>query len=154
MHDDHPLAQDLGFLLSRASGVFAKTASEALAPLGLRVRSYSVLAFASDEKAGVTQRRLAELVGLDPSQVVALVDELEASGLVKRVTDPTDRRSKLVSATTKGSRVRGEGGRRIAEAQGGIMADVSPETRAELNALLRQLVFQKAQQTRTGERIT
>jgi DNA-binding MarR family transcriptional regulator len=139
--EEHPLAQDLGFLLSRASGVFAKTASEALAPLGLRVRSYCVLAFAGEEKSGVTQRRLAELMGLDPSQVVALVDELEGSGLVKRVTDPNDRRSKLVSATAKGNRVRTDGGRRIAEAQSGIMADVAPETQVELNALLRQLVF-------------
>ncbi|HEX6347653.1 MarR family winged helix-turn-helix transcriptional regulator [Umezawaea sp.] len=141
MRDEHPLAQDLGFLLSRASGVFAKTASEALSPLGLRVRSYSVLAFASEEKTGVTQRRLAELMGLDPSQLVALVDELEGNGLVKRVTDPNDRRSKLVSATAKGDRVRSEGSRRIAEAQSGIMADVRPETQVELNTLLRQLVF-------------
>lgn len=143
MDDEHPLAQDLGFLLSRASGVFAKTASEALAPLGLRVRSYSVLAFAGEEKAGVTQRRLAELIGLDPSQVVALVDELESSGLVKRVTDPNDRRSKLVSATAKGNRVRTDGSRRIAEAQSGIMAEVAPEMQVELNALLRQLLFPK-----------
>jgi DNA-binding MarR family transcriptional regulator len=141
VHDEHPLAQDLGFLLSRASGVFAKTASQALSPLGLRVRSYSVLAFAGEVETGVTQRRLAELMGLDPSQVVALVDELEGNGLVKRVTDPNDRRSKLVSSTAKGDRVRGEGGRRIAEAQSGIMADVKPETQVELNALLRQLVF-------------
>ena len=82
-------------------------------------------------------------MGLDPSQVVALVDELESSGLVKRVTDPHDRRSKLVSATAKGNRVRTDGGRRIAAAQSGIMADVAPETQVELNALLRQLVFPK-----------
>jgi DNA-binding MarR family transcriptional regulator len=141
VHDEHPLAQDLGFLLSRASGVFARTASGALSPLGLRVRSYSVLAFAGEVEAGVTQRRLAELMGLDPSQVVALVDELEGNGLVRRVTDPNDRRSKLVSATTRGNQVRREGSRRIAEAQSGIMADVKPETQVELNALLRQLVF-------------
>jgi DNA-binding MarR family transcriptional regulator len=139
--EEHPLAQDLGFLLSRASGVFAKTASQALAPLGLRVRSYCVLAFAGEVKTGVTQRRLAELMGLDPSQVVALVDELESSDLVKRDTDPNDRRSKLVSATAKGNRVRRDGGRRIAEAQSGIMANVAPDTQVELNALLRQLVF-------------
>ena len=78
------LTADMGFLMSRASGLFIRSSNAALAPTGLRVRPYSVLVLASDVPDGITQRDLADVLGLDPSQVVLLVDELAASGLVER----------------------------------------------------------------------
>ena len=38
MSAERPLTDDLGFLLSRASGAVARSVSAALGPLGLRVR--------------------------------------------------------------------------------------------------------------------
>ncbi|MGY4711557.1 MarR family winged helix-turn-helix transcriptional regulator [Mycolicibacterium sp. CBM1] len=95
---------DLGFLLSRASGLVARSANAALAPSGLRVRQYSVLTLVCDAPAGLSQRELADVLGLDPSQVVALVDELDSAGLVRRQLDPNDRRARLVTATAAGKR--------------------------------------------------
>jgi DNA-binding MarR family transcriptional regulator len=100
------LREDLGFLLTRASGLVVRATNAALADLGLRVRQYSVLVLADDAEAGISQRDLAEVLGLDPSQVVALVDELAAAGLVERRPSPTDRRAKLVAATAQGVRLR------------------------------------------------
>jgi DNA-binding MarR family transcriptional regulator len=93
-------------LLSRASGLAVRSTNAALLAHGLRVRQYAVLALAADAEDGVSQRDLAEGLGLDPSQVVLLVDELAASDLVERRPSPTDRRTKLVGATTTGRRVR------------------------------------------------
>jgi DNA-binding MarR family transcriptional regulator len=46
------------------------------------------------------------MLGLDPSQVVLLVDELAESGLVERRPSDTDRRTKMVVATAAGRQVR------------------------------------------------
>ena len=117
------LTDDLGFLLSRASGAVVRATNAALAEHGLRVRQYSVLVLAcergDDSGDGVTQRELAAVLGLDPSQVVLLVDELTAAGLVERRPDPADRRTRLVVATVAGHRTR---------AAAGAAADAALET--------------------------
>lgn len=101
------LADDVGFLLSRASGLVVRATNDSLAGVGLRVRPYSVLLLACDQPGGISQRDLAAGLGLDPSQVVALVDELARRGLVERTPSPADRRTKLVAATAQGRELRG-----------------------------------------------
>ena len=106
-----PLADDLGFLLSRASGQVVRATNAALAEHGLRVRQYSVLVLACEASHGTSQRELAAALGLDPSQLVLLVDELVAAGLVERQAAETDRRTRLVVPTAQGRRVRELAGR-------------------------------------------
>jgi DNA-binding MarR family transcriptional regulator len=45
---------------------------------------------------------LAAALGIDPPNATTVVDDLEALGLVRRRAHPTDRRAKLVEATSKG----------------------------------------------------
>jgi DNA-binding MarR family transcriptional regulator len=121
-----PLADDLGFLLSRASGQVVRATNAALAEHGLRVRSYSVLVLACEAADGLSQRELATVLGLDPSQVVLLVDELAAAGLVERQAAEADRRTRLVVPTPEGRRVRDAAGRAAdaaAETPLGLLGD-------------------------------
>jgi DNA-binding MarR family transcriptional regulator len=53
----------------------------------------------------MTQRQLAEAIGVTPRNVTGLVDALEADGFAVRRAHPTDRRATLVSLTGKGSEV-------------------------------------------------
>jgi len=46
---------------------------------------------------------LASLLSVDPPNLTALVDDLEAAGLVERQAHATDRRVKLVVATSDGA---------------------------------------------------
>jgi DNA-binding MarR family transcriptional regulator len=48
-------------------------------------------------------RELAALLGVDPPNLTAVVDDLERTGLVERQAHPTDRRAKLVVATPAGA---------------------------------------------------
>jgi DNA-binding MarR family transcriptional regulator len=48
-------------------------------------------------------RELAALLGVDPPNLTPVVDDLERSGLVERQAHPSDRRVKLVVATTEGA---------------------------------------------------
>ena len=51
----------------------------------------------------ISMRELAGLLGVDPPNLTSVVDDLERTGLVERRAHPTDRRVKLVVATTKGA---------------------------------------------------
>ena len=50
----------------------------------------------------MSMRELAAQLGVDPPNLTTLVDDLERSGLVERQPHPTDRRVKLVVATSDG----------------------------------------------------
>jgi MarR family transcriptional regulator for hemolysin len=52
---------------------------------------------------GLTQKELAERVGLDGSSLVRLLDILEGHGWVERRADPGDRRSKRIFLTGEGN---------------------------------------------------
>ena len=95
------IREDVVVLLARASGAALRTANAALEPFGFPARHYATVKIAA-EGGGVPQRQIGAVLGLDPSAVVALVDDLESLGLVQRQPDPDDRRTRLVSPTTAG----------------------------------------------------
>jgi DNA-binding MarR family transcriptional regulator len=139
--DRGALTDDVGFLLSRASGLVVRASNAALAGHGLRVRPYSVLLLACDAEEGMSQRELADVLGLDPSQVVLLVDELTGAGLVERRVSGTDRRTKLVTATTAGRAVREAAARDVDGALAAQLGDLSADERGQLQELLTRLVL-------------
>jgi DNA-binding MarR family transcriptional regulator len=53
----------------------------------------------------MSMRELAEMLGIDPPNATAVVDDLESLGLVRRRPHPEDRRAKLVEVTSKGQAV-------------------------------------------------
>jgi MarR family transcriptional regulator, organic hydroperoxide resistance regulator len=137
---ERSLTDGVGFLLSRASGLLVRDSNAALAPFGLRVRSYSVLLLACEAPDGISQRDLAGVLGLDPSQVVLLVDDLAAAGLVERRPSPSDRRTKLVAATDAGRELRDRAVGVVAVAEERALGDVTPAEREVLHDLLLRLV--------------
>jgi len=94
--------------------------------MGSRWRAYSVLSVVCGEPGGITQRQVGDDVVLDPSQVVALVDELESRGLVAWTADPNDRRNKLVVATKRGRGLRKQAQERTANSPPGMRRASSP----------------------------
>jgi DNA-binding MarR family transcriptional regulator len=132
------LFDDLSFLLARSNALSLAASNAALSMFALRVRSYSVLALAAGG-GRPTQRELAELLRLDPSQVVALVDELQARNLVIRQPDPTDRRANFVTATDNGTALHAEATVAVAGAQRDVFANLSLEERDQLATLLRRI---------------
>src|SRR3954470_21237826 len=134
------LRDDVGFLLTRASGLVVRATNDALAALGLRVRQYSVLVLADDSADGISQRDLAEGLGLAASPVVARVDELAAAELVERRPSPTDRRQRLVAATAKGVRGRRRGDAGAAAGVQRQIGDLSAGEQQTLRGLLQRVV--------------
>jgi len=91
---------NLSWLLAQAHYALAGELATAFEPLEVTPRGYSVLSAALT--GAYTQKDLAELVGLDKTTMVVTLDELEASGLAKRVPSSTDRRARVVEVTKTG----------------------------------------------------
>jgi DNA-binding MarR family transcriptional regulator len=129
------LERDVGFLMTRRPASALRVTNRALEPLGLRARQYAVLQIAS-ARQGSSQRQIGIDLGLDPSAVVSLVDDLERQALVVRTSDPTDRRARLVTATTEGRNILNDAAPRVVSAQAELMSDLT----ADEAGLLRELV--------------
>ena len=135
-----PLLSDTAFLLARANANSLAATHGALAEHGLRVRSYTVLALAVSE-ARLSQRDIAEYLRLDPSQVVALVDDLQQRELVSREADPNDRRAKVVVATAEGRRTHARAEAAVNAAERGTLSVLDEDEQAVLRDLLFRLAF-------------
>jgi DNA-binding MarR family transcriptional regulator len=72
---------------------------------GIRIRlpHFAVLA-ALDEFGAASQRELSERLGFDASDLVKVLDLLEADALIRRQSDPTDRRRHAIVLTPAGRR--------------------------------------------------
>ncbi len=92
------------FLLAKLGQVASGRFAERLAPLGLRPRHCAVLELLAD--APKAQLVLARTIGVTPSVVVDMIDELERADAVTRVRDPADRRRQIIELTATGRRLR------------------------------------------------
>jgi DNA-binding MarR family transcriptional regulator len=104
----------------------------------MRTRHHTVLLVAADS-GGRSQRELGEVLGIDPSAVVALVDDLERDGLVRREPHPDDRRTRLVVATEAG---RARLAQTLALARAvdeDLLAELTPAERDTVLRLLRRI---------------
>ena len=97
------LATNSGFLLARLGFGFKARASARLDEAGFELYDYGILALLA-EGVRETQATFADALALDPSRLVALLDSLEARGLIVRQRDPHDRRRHVVSITAAGER--------------------------------------------------
>jgi DNA-binding MarR family transcriptional regulator len=133
------LQDDAGYLLSRGGAMAVRAFNDAMEPLGLRTRQYAVLAHIA-EHGDSSQRRVAEALDLDPSTVVALVDDLERAGWAERKQNPQDRRTRLIGATPAGRRVLQTAAGVVGALQADLLGPLSAEERAVLLALLRRVI--------------
>jgi len=75
--------------------------SEALEPFGIRPRHVAALIELRD-RGELTQQSLCGQLHLDPTNLVAILNELEQRGYATRRRDPKDRRRHLVEVSKKG----------------------------------------------------
>lgn len=134
------ISQDLGFLLAKLHAAGSVVNNRALAEFGLKERSYSVLILANSGLEP-TQREMADFLSLDPSQIVALVDELEKRGLVARAPGKQDRRAKTVTATAKGAQLLQQASKAAQQAEAEVLEGLPAEESAQLKALLRKALW-------------
>ena len=91
------------WLLGRAAARGHRLVAEALASEGLRMMHHAVLS-AVAELGPVSQAELGRTLGIDPKDMVAIVNDLQKEGLVTRTPDPEDRRKNAIGISDDGRR--------------------------------------------------
>lgn len=107
-----------------------------LEPYGLTQSKLTVLSNLVQAGEALPLGVLSERQGCVKSNITQLVDRLEADKLVRRVSDPGDRRSVLASITEEGRQRCLAGRRALEEAQRQILEGLSDRDRQELAGLL------------------
>lgn len=94
------LHESTGFLLALAGAESRRRWTRGLARLGLRPAQYGALMIL--QRGAMPQQDLARALGIDPRNLVPIIDQLEGRGLLARRSDPADRRRHLVTLTSRG----------------------------------------------------
>ena len=124
------------FLLAQVGAHAAGKFAERLAKLELQPQHAGALRVLASATEGLTQRAMAERLGMFPSRAVALIDDMEERRLVVRRADPDDRRRNALRLTEKGQRALEEIGRLAREHQDALLAALTPTEREQLTKLL------------------
>ena len=130
------------FLLAQVGAHAASQFATRLAALELMPPHAGILRILGAQPA-ITQQALAGALGTQPSRLVALVDELEARGLVERRENPDDRRRYDLHLTVAG-RAMLEAVERVGrEHQQAMLAALNEDEQRQLAGFLRRVADQQ-----------
>ena len=141
LHSDQPpeeLAGYTGFLLGYLGEKSRRNFIALLEPHGFHPREFGLMTVMA-KRPGLTQQELAQLARVDPSSMVALLDDLERRGIAERRVDAQDRRRRAVYLTDKGQEQMRVLQREARKAAKSFLGPLSDDERDQLNTLLRKL---------------
>jgi DNA-binding MarR family transcriptional regulator len=121
----------VGFLLSSLGHAIAAQFSARLAPLELEPRQFALLRHVALREGG-SQQSTGERLGIPPSRMVALVDELETRELLERRPSPSDRRAHALYLAPAGRRLLARASKLAAAFEAELTQDLDAAERAQL----------------------
>ncbi|MEA3537018.1 MarR family winged helix-turn-helix transcriptional regulator [Rhizobium sp. CC-YZS058] len=140
-HDDiHPEAAVApGYLANHAARAFNRGVDAALKPHGLTMALIGPLLLLS-WKGPLLQRDIVRWSAVRQPAMVALLDRLEAMGLIAREPSVVDRRASLVDLTKAGREAAGVGRTALLDGNARGLEGFSTEEASLLVALLQRLI--------------
>jgi DNA-binding MarR family transcriptional regulator len=128
---------DLGVILHRLTSAVAQRELPLLRAHQIEMWDYVVLG-GLEHDAAPTQAQLAAAVGRDKTRLIAILDRLEARGLLHRTPDPDDRRNRIVTLTNAGRTLLAACRRDIRAMEADLLSTLSaPDRAAFVRALSR-----------------
>ena len=112
---------------------------QVVAPTGLRPRELLVLQHLR-ERGPSAQQMLAELLGIDATNLVAVLNSLEDADLIERTRDRADRRRAIIGLSRSGEQLLANMDRALRRVDDEILATLTPDERETLNYLLAKTV--------------
>lgn len=105
---------------------------------GLTMWAYVVLSSLGTEP-WVSQKALADAIRADRTRIIAVLDDLQARGLISREPDPADRRVKLIALTPQGRELRDATQRDIQRGEERLLDQLPADERAVFLRALQHL---------------
>lgn len=133
---DADLSALIGYNIKRALSVVQSDLAEVLGAHGLRAVSYSALRVVV-RHPGISQSDLADALRIEKSNLVQLIDELSANGLLRRTPVPGDRRRHALMPTETGIALAEIASRAVAAHEDRIFSALNDDERSEMIRLLR-----------------
>lgn len=130
---------DLLATVIHVAGMVQDRLESALAPTGLSLAKLGALRHLADSNEPLPLGQLAERIACVKSNVTQLVDRLEADNLVRRVPDPSDRRSVRAEITEEGRAKYEAGLEALQIAQDEVVSELALQDREQLQQLLGRL---------------
>jgi MarR family transcriptional regulator for hemolysin len=107
--------------------------------LGIGQAGWMTIAMVAKCSGPMSQRALADLVGVEGPSMVSMLDRLEREGLVTRAPSPTDRRVKLVHLTAAGTTLYQQVREQANAVRTALLGDIDPARLAAATELLELL---------------
>lgn len=98
------LAHSTAHWIKAAHRAFQQALQARLEPYGIKLSHWHCLRYLCEED-GLTQRELSRRVDVKESTLVAVIREMEALGLIRRLRDRKDQRKYMLSLTPRARRI-------------------------------------------------
>jgi DNA-binding MarR family transcriptional regulator len=134
---DLEVTEFVGQLFFRLWRALHTRTAEALGSIGLTPALFALLNVLG-AREGAIQQQLSSDMGIDPSAMVKLIDELESAGLAERRRRPADRRAWEVAITPKGRRTLEHARRLVTQVEDEMLSALGAADRRQLLTLLRR----------------
>ena len=126
--------------------ILKKEGQKILSPFGITDAQFNVLMLLNyqSEDGRLNQTELGNMLLVNRSNVTGLIDRMEKTGLVRRVSDEYDRRINLVEITPEGSKIMDSAQKAYFSRIDKIMADLSDSEKQNLCSfmeMIRKQVF-------------
>ncbi len=141
--DELPMAERglenlIGYNLKRAYVIVRGDFRATMGEDGMSPRVFSALSFVVD-MPDITQSELARRLGIERSGLVAIVDDLEGRGYLRRTAVPGDRRVQALRPTQVGVEAFAEAIAQAEAHEARLLQVMSEDEKAQLLALLRAI---------------
>lgn len=128
-----------GHYIRRAQQVSSAYFTEELADSELTAVQMVALVVIVDNP-GIDATRLSEVIDFDRATIGGVVDRLERKGLIQRVVNSQDKRSKVMRATPAGKALLDVSLPRVKQVQERILAPLDPEDRETFLRLIKTII--------------
>lgn len=135
---DAALRVFVGYNMKRAFHTVQGDVTASLAPLGLRMLTFSALSVIVSN-AGLRQSHLADALAIERPNLVLLVDELERADLITRDRAKDDRRAYSLNPTEKGIALCRRAEQTVLDHDRRMTRDLTPAERSGLIAALQSI---------------
>ncbi len=129
----------LAYLFKHAERLMSELHVEALAPFDIHARDLGVL-LVIDRSEPASQQQVAQRLGVDRTTMVAIIDALEAKGIIARRPDAEDRRRNVIELTPAGHHILRQAITASDAAEAELLAPLSPAEAEQLRDLLARIL--------------
>jgi DNA-binding MarR family transcriptional regulator len=135
---DTEFTEHAGFLLAQLGRAVTRQYRTAFSPIGLKPRATAAL-LRLRSGGPLSQQALGATLDIEASNLVVLLNELEAEGLISRRRDPQDRRRHVVEISEHGAKAVCEVERAAGQVEDEFFGALTGDERCELRELLARL---------------